>query len=292
MKARKIAPSDREALLTSFKPLFGDWDYLPLVIDDWFSPSSEFLTWVVYDEPSDSLLVAMAQIEEIEPGDWYLRGLRSNPLAKPAQVASAILALKRAIGSELKPRRVDAIRYGTLPDNHQSLRLARLFGFQEHFRQGHAWHSLREGSDTVEKADIESPGNPEGLLDYFNHSLKPVYGYFFTWWDTRRLSVEYLTEAQRQGCLFKASVNRRMVGAVLLWHIPWQKFLVFSVLEGRDDALKALFGAGVRTAHSFGCKAIGLVHPSLNELHRRQALFGLEPSGQDTVQFINQKTGR
>jgi hypothetical protein len=83
----------------------------------------------------------------------------------------------------------------------------------------------------------------------------------------------------------------RIEGAALFWHVPWQKFLVFSLMEGTDEALAALYQAGVESAHRLGCKAIGLVHPFLAELHRRQSLFGLDKHGGDTVQLLLRASG-
>jgi hypothetical protein len=294
MQVRRIAQEDRAALLISFKPLFKDWDYLPLVIDDWLQPSSRFQTWVACAGPAETMLVAMAQVVELEPGDWYLRGLRSNPQARPQQNAWAVLALSRVLRSELRRRKVDTIRYGTLPDYRESLRLARLFGFREHFRLGHAMHRLPAIPDPPVSVKLVSPDNPPELLDHLGRSsgLRPVHGYFFTWWDTRKLRVEHLVEAGRQGLLLTAKANERMVGAGMFWHVPWQGLLVFSVMEGTDEALKALYHGGVVAAHDRGCRSIGLAHPSLSELRRRQALFGLETSGWacDTVQLINHWT--
>jgi hypothetical protein len=55
--------------------------------------------------------------------------------------------------------------------------------------------------------------------------------------------------------------------------------------------LSALYQAGVESARRLGCKAIGLVHPSLAELHRRQRLFGLDERGCDTVQLLLKAPG-
>jgi hypothetical protein len=289
MQVRRIVLEDRAALLTSFKPLFKNWDYLPLVIDDWLQPSSRFHTWVACAGPAETMLVAMAQVVELEAGDWYLRGLRSNPQASPQQNAWAVLALSRVLRSELRHRKVDTIRYGTLSDYRESLRLARLFGFREHFRLGHAQHQLPAIREPFDGVELVHPDNPPELLDYLGRSagLRPVHGYFLTWWDTRKLRVEHLVEAGRQGLLLAAKANKRMVGVGMFWHVPWQGHLVFSVMEGTDEALEALYRAGVVAAHERGCRSIGLVHPSLNELNRRQALFGLETSGCDTVQLIS-----
>jgi hypothetical protein len=278
-------------MLTSFKPLFGDWDYLPRVIDDWLHPSASMLTWLAFGGPAGSTLVAMAQAEELEPGDWYLRGLRSNPQARPHAVAAAMLCLRRAIRDELRDRPVDTVRYGTLEDNRESLRLARLFGFSEHFRLAHWGYPLPQLLATAHPVPDSPATAPSTLLDYFRQRPSLAQGYFFTWWDTRRLKAEHLARALNQGLLRSVTTAGGMGGAALFWHIPWQKLLVFSLMEGTDEALAALYQAGVESAHRLGCKAIGLVHPSIAELHRRQSLFGLNECGGDTVQLILTPSG-
>jgi hypothetical protein len=278
-------------MLTSFKPLFGDWDYLPLVIDEWLRPSASVLTWLAYGGAAGSALVAMTQAQELEPGDWYLRGLRSNPQARPHEVAAAILGLKRAVRDRLRTGPVDTVRYGTLEDNQESLRLARLSGFVEHFRLAHAWHPLPQLHAAAHPAPESAAAAPSEFLDYFRQNPGLAQGYFFTWWDTRRLKAEHLARALNQGLLSAVTTADGMEGAALFWHIPWQEFLVFSLMEGTDEALAALYQAGVASAHRLGCKAIGLVHPSLAELHRRQVLFGLAQSGCDTVALILRTAG-
>jgi len=273
-------------MLTSFKPLFGDWDYLPRVIDDWLQPSASVLTWLAFDGPAGSALVAMAQAKELETGDWYLRGLRSNPQARPDTVAAAILGLSRTIRGELKTRPVDTVRYGTLENNRESLRLARLFGFREHFRLAHWGYPLPQPVAAARPVPESSTTAPSVLLDYFRQGPSLAQGFFFTWWDTRRLKAEHLDGALKQGLLSTVTTADGIEGAALFWHVPWQKFLVFSLMEGTDEALAALYQAGVENAHRLGCKAIGLVHPSLAELHRRQRLFGLDERGSDTVQLV------
>lgn len=276
-------------MLTSFKPLFGDWDYLPLVIDDWLSPSTRELTWVA---ESGSMLIAMGQALELEPGDWYLHGLRSNPKASSFQIGCAILGMKRVIQKELEARGARTLRYGTLPWFQQSLRMGALFGFKEHFRLGHASHRVPEIPHEVEGIKVDVPEDISPLLDYFRESpsIKTVGGYFFTWWDTRQLREKHLAEAGSQDLLFTAMKGPQMVGAAMFWHIPWQKFLVLSIMEGTDPGLKALYEAGVSAARRLECKAIGMVHPSLEEMHRRQELFGLKTSGCETVQLIYRRT--
>jgi hypothetical protein len=291
MTVRRAESGDREAMLTSFKPLFGDWDYLPRVIDDWLQPSASVLTWLAFEGPAGSALVAMAQAEELEPGDWYLRGLRSNPQARPHTVAAAMLGLSRTIRGELKTRPADTVRYGTLEDNRESLLLARLFGFKEHFRLAHWGYPLPQPLAAAHPIPESSATAPSTLFDYFRQRPSLAQGCFFTWWDTRRLKAEHLARALKQGLLSTVTAADGIEGAAFFWHVPWQKFLVFSLLEGTDAALAALYQTGVESARRLGCRSIGLVHPSLAELHRRQSLFGLDEHGSDTVQLVLKLSG-
>ncbi len=288
MKIRKITLTDRDAMLTSFKPLFGDWDYLPLVIDEWIKPSSHMVTYVVDSEDPDLKLIAMGQAYELEPGDWYLRGLRSNPHAHPHQVAIAILSLKNVIKKLLIAKNAKTVRYGTLEYFHESLRFARLVGFNEHFRLAHNCHPIPEIPEGNDDFEIAVPNNPIKLYDYFRQrsTLAPVNRYFFNWWDTRKLKEKHLIQAANRNLLFEAIRKGEMFGAAMVWFVNWQDFLVISIIEGTDEALKALFRKGIEIAHKLGCKSIGMTHPSMKEMNRRQRLFGLSVDGCFTVQLI------
>ncbi len=110
MTVRRATPADREVMLLSFRPLFGDWDYLPQVIDEWLSAANRTVTLLVWAGPDGSRLVAMLQADELAPGDWYMRGLRSNPASRPDEVGCAIVALRRAALREVEGRRADSVR--------------------------------------------------------------------------------------------------------------------------------------------------------------------------------------
>jgi hypothetical protein len=65
--------------------------------------------------------------------------------------------------------------------------------------------------------------------------------------------------------------------------------MVLSVMEGSSETLIALFGKAMEKAEELGCKAFGLVHPSKEEMYRRQALFGLHNHGDYTIQLIRRR---
>ena len=192
MEIRKIVQSDREALLSSFKPMFGDWDYLPLVIDDWLKPSPSLETWVACSGENNGMLIAMAQAHETEPGDWYLGGLRSNPDAAPLQVGTAIRGLMRRMERRLRQAGAQAVRDGTLPSFVESRRLAGLLGFREQFRLGHSHHACPSVPVGDDGPECRVARDADAVVERLSQGavLRSAFGRFFTWWDTRRFTPE------------------------------------------------------------------------------------------------------
>lgn len=289
MRIRKITPRDKQAILTSFEPLFGDWDYLPYVLDDWLNPSPHMRIWVAYGGPSDSVLIATIQAYQLAPGEWYVGALRSNHAASRHDIACAILGFRSVVTEELKDREAQTVRYGTQDTNFRSQRLGALMGFRKHFRLALKWHSLPRIPNAEGPVRLESPGDAAELLDYLrgSPSVRLLDGYVYTWWETRRLGTSVLDEALKKELLVKALLGSRLVGAGLFWHIEWMRFLVLSIMEGTDEVLKTLYRHGISVAHRLGCTAIGMTYPRMEELNRRQRLFGLEVAGEVSMQLIH-----
>jgi hypothetical protein len=257
------------------------------VIDDWLNESPSQETWVACSN-GDEKLVAMAQAYMIEPGDWYLRGLRSNPNSSRHEVAFAIHGLVRGIGNFLRAKNAETVRYGTLENYSESLRLAKMLGFREHFRLAHASHPVSAIPDIQPDVEAGVPADKSGIFECLvgGLSIKPADGYFFTWWDTRRLTRKYITEPSENVIVFKAAEGGEMTGCAICWWIPWQRHLVLAAMEGSDRALKAMFREAMAVAHEKKAKVFGMVHPYMDEMHRRQRLFGLTETGIHTVQLI------
>jgi len=292
MIIRRAGKDDKNAMLTSFKPMFQGWDYLPLVIDDWLEDSSEVLTWLAIDESDNNKLIAMAQAYEIEPGDWYLRGLRSNPLSNSFQNGIAVISLSKRIKREVIARGAIQVRYGTLDYYNESLRLGSILGFREHFRLAHGNYAVKPMIKEIDKQlEVTVPDNPDPIHVYLSQgsSLQPVENYFFTWWDTRKMKISYLADAKSENLLFQVKKDGGLTGAAMFWHVPWQKFLVLSVMEGSDDALIVLFNKAMERVHELECTSFGITHPSMAEMHRREELFGLPIYGCFTIQLIRKK---
>ena len=292
MIIRNATIDDRDMMLKSFKPLFGDWDYLPFVIDDWLGDCGEKITWLACDGPYNEVMVAMTQAYEIETGDWYLRGLRSNPGASYMQNALAVFSLAKVIKTELLSREAVQVRYGTLDYFEESLRLSEILGFEQHFRIAHAHHPMI--SDVLEiptGVKISAPENIDEIYEYFkiSESLAGTQGYFFTWWDTRPFSKAVLEKSAKMELLFEAREMGKLTGAVMLWHVDWQKHLVLSIMEGTTKSLFGLFSKSLEKAREYGSNSFGLSHSSHQEMYHRQTLFGLPNHGSYSVQLIRTK---
>ncbi len=279
---RTAEVSDRDGVLTSFEPMFGDWDYLPLIVDSLLAHSSGSVTMLA----EDGDLVVMTHAYETDPGDWYLRGLRSNPEAGSFRVGIAILACTRAMHAELRARGARRLRYGTLVSFSESLRLSSLLGFSEQFRIWHSHHPI--------PGEVAEPGSQISEVDFSDELLSLFLSgssisdgeYYFTWWDTRRLDASVLKHAADAGLLLEATRDGIRSGAALLHYVDWQDLLVMSLVEGDDRSMRDLYIAAFAKGRSIGCNAVGIVHPSKAEALRRQDMLGLADTGSFTIQLI------
>jgi hypothetical protein len=272
-------------MLTSFAPMFGTWDYLHLVIDFILAPSHRTLTFLAEDED----LLVMVHAYETEPGVWFLRGLRSNPDAGAFRVAIGLIGCCRAMNDELMRRGARRVRFGTLHHFTGSLRLARILGFREEFRLWHAQHRI--SACTAGPRSAGAAADSEELLGYFLRSPSVEGGYYFTWWDTRVLDAAVLRRASGNGLLLEARRNGTLSGAALLHHVGWQDLMVVSIAEGDESAVRDLLLAAIGKAAELGCIRIGLVHPSREEVARRQEMLGLPERGSYTVQLSRPAAG-
>ena len=94
----------------------------------------------------------------------------------------------------------------------------------------------------VEGISVSAPDNAEGLFNYFLESkpVKSMEGYFCTEWDTRQLRIGHLEDALSKGILRTAVMQGEMVGAAMYYKFDWLPSIVHSLVEGTDEALRAL----------------------------------------------------
>lgn len=264
--------------------MFGTFDYLPRIIDSMLDPDSPTLTLLAVE---GDMLVAMSQAREMEPGDWFLRGLRSNSKAGPTLIGAAISALIRDTADYIRRHGARQVRYGTLETFDESRRLGQLLGFEEGFR---IWHTHLGMPDSWPDPGLQVARTEptEDLLDYFRQGSCLAEGYYFTWWYTRRLRLASLREASERGLLLEMNVSGERRGAALFHYVDWSGLFVFCLVEagGDDEALLSLYWAGLNRARKMGANAVGIVHPSRAEALRRQELLGAGHGGAYTVQLV------
>jgi hypothetical protein len=284
MRVRTAVEADRERVLNSFAPMFGTWDYLRLVVDWMLLDTHRSFSLVAEDDE----LVVMLHSYETEPGVWFLRGLRSNPRAGALRIAVGLLGCCRAMYSALRERGARQVRFGTLHYFNGSLRLARILGFREDFRLWHALHRIPDDMDGPGEA-TDADASDEFLSSLLSSdSVRD--GYYFTWWDTRVLDRSVLERASKQNLLLETRRDGERSGAALLHHVPWQRLMALSVLEGDDGSLTELYRTACTRALDLGCSRVGLVHPDRGEVHRRQGMFGFPEKGSYTIQ-LSRRTG-
>ena len=204
----------------------------------------------------------------------------------------AVFLLAQAIRDELLELDAEHVRYGTLETFMESRKLAEILGFKEHFRLAHAHHQPVPDPIILDKhIEISVPDDLQSVYGYLVDCdiVKPVNGYFFTWWDTRRFLFEYVVKAHQDDLIFVAEKDNRIDGAALFWYVPWQKFLVLSILDGSEDAIKALFNKAIDKLKQLGCNAFGIVCPTMEEMHQLQKLLNLPLHGSYTIQFLREK---
>lgn len=289
MLVRKATPDDKGAIIKSFRQLYADWDYLPIAIDCWLNEDCNHITWLACDDKDNNLLVAMTQAYEIEPGDWYLRCLRSNPSASYFQNANAVMSIADAIEKDVRSQNAKQVRYGTIDYFEESLRLSEILKFREFFRIAHAYHDIpespREVSDNI---NVTVPDDIDEIHNFIleTETLKKSHGYFFTWWDTRKLRKHHVEDAKRNNLLFEVRDGNRIDGLMMMYQVPWQKHVVLPVMEGSYESLIALFNKAVKRTQELEYDSIGLIHVSHDELYHRQNLLGLKQHGTYSVQLI------
>ena len=133
-KIRRINKSDRKDILEISRHIWEGHDYLPSVIDGWFSDPQSYTCGVeVHNQ-----LVALANFRVIEGGrTGWMEGLRVHPDYRKRGYACALTEhlLMKVLESP-----VQRLRYTTSTENEASLKLAEKFGFKRLAEMGVFWH--------------------------------------------------------------------------------------------------------------------------------------------------------
>jgi len=290
MKIRAIEKADKEKILQAFKPILQGWDYLPDIIDSWFADTTKLVTQVACAE--DDEFVAMIQIEEFAPKRWFSRGLRANPRADRMLVGKAIVRLIAELEKIMHQRNAISVSYRTLETFKESINLAGKNGFHDKMRFAHKWHDL-DGLQVSNHAEFEDFTLDFDISDFVeflrkNQTFQDVQEHFFTWHEIRVLNLEDVQKAKERRLAFVQKSQDEITSVALFYHVPEIKYLFLSIIEGDNEFIRKAFNFGVQKARELHCVKVGMIHPNVEELSRRQKILGLEKGHVHSILFHKQ----
>jgi GNAT superfamily N-acetyltransferase len=115
-------PSDRAALEKIAAQVWGGDDYLPRVLDDWFSdPYDGFYVATWHDR-----VIGVMKVTRFDEAEWWLEGLRVDPVFQ-GQGLSRIL--HHFAVNQVRQRGHGVVRFSTSSDNDAVIKLAAETGF-------------------------------------------------------------------------------------------------------------------------------------------------------------------
>lgn len=123
VQIRSAEESDREAMLMIAEGTWDGRDYLPHVLDEWFSDESGVFCVMTYQNE----VVALGKLSKLDEGEWWLEGLRVSPSMRGRGAARIMhhymVSQARQIGDGV-------VRFSTASANQAVAKLAAETGFQ------------------------------------------------------------------------------------------------------------------------------------------------------------------
>lgn len=136
---RPAQPADREAVLSFCAHIWGGYDYLPKVWDEWLSdPRGIFLTALL-----DGIPVAVARACFPSPDEAWLEGMRVDPRYQGAGIAREVTT---ALVEAVERRGARAVRLLTMSYNLPIHRICERLGLRLALRLRHRWRPLEIGA--------------------------------------------------------------------------------------------------------------------------------------------------
>lgn len=136
---RPAQASDRDAVLAFCARIWGGYDYLPKVWDEWLAdPQGLFLTALLDGRP-----VAVARACFPSPDEAWLEGMRVDPRHRGAGIAREVTT---ALVEAVEKRGARAVRLLTMSDNLPIHRIGERLGFRLVLRLRHRWRPLEIGA--------------------------------------------------------------------------------------------------------------------------------------------------
>lgn len=240
---RPAVPADRAALGRALSRIWGGYDYIPRLFDDWVRDGGFFVARL------GRRIVGCGKVTELGPGELWLEGLRVDPRLHGRGLGAEV---SRQVIYAALDRRPRSLRFATADRNHASLSIAR----HQPFCRLAALRAYA-GSPPPSAAGPE-PVIPDigEALDFLTGSeeLHLTHGLLRNGWVFRRLDRRYLAELVRSGTAHNGPLVRGVRRAGRL-----DGLLVLHTVPREDPGLDVSFLGGSARAQAVLCGYIGRV---------------------------------
>jgi GNAT superfamily N-acetyltransferase len=223
---RRARPSDKRAVLSAVRTLWGGQDRIPDVFDTWVTHR----TGPFFVAESAGRVVGMGKLTVVSATEAWLEGGRVAPRWRRKGIASALIAHRIAYASE---RGFRVLRFSTASDNTPIHRAARHFGFVRIARLSRYEAPATSGTPPVRATRAQQ----RVVLRRVEGLVQQGHG-----WEWREITARDVRSAIARG---RAFVAGRRIGAAAILGEPYDGSLMVAAIGGRGRAL-ALLLVGLR----------------------------------------------
>ncbi|MGB9694638.1 MAG: GNAT family N-acetyltransferase [Caldisericaceae bacterium] len=121
---RRVTASDKASILEISSKIWGGDDYVPFVFDEWLKDPKGFFACAEYD----GKISGFDRCVEVNPGYFWLEGLRADPKLQGHGVGEALTSFFIDLGIE---RKAHTLALSTYVDNKASIHIIEKNGFEK-----------------------------------------------------------------------------------------------------------------------------------------------------------------
>lgn len=264
---RPVTMADHPAITRISSRIWDGHDYVPMFFERWVAEGG-FWAGVMRER-----VVGYGKATELAPGEWWLEGLRVDPVCGSRGVGKE---LSRQVLHRTLEERPVSLRLATADVNHESVHIIeKVMGFKPYVQY---------------RFFLDSPKKPQpgpGLVappvteafDFLERSaeLAASRGLLASTWLFRDLNRRYVAELKRGGYLFGYRTAGRLAGLMVLKpHRYRGNDLDISFVAGTGRALVAFRSFLLRVSHECGTRNLSGMAAS-EEMASALEFLGMKP---------------
>jgi ribosomal protein S18 acetylase RimI-like enzyme len=218
---RRARPSDKRAVLSAVRTLWGGQDRIPDVFDTWVTHR----TGPFFVAESAGRVVGMGKVTVVSSTEAWLEGGRVAPRWRRRGIATALIAHRIAYASE---RGFRVLRFSTASDNTPIHRAARRFGFVRIGKLSRYEAPATSGTPPARATRAQQ----RAVLRRVGGLVQQGHG-----WEWREITARDVRSAVTRG---RAFVAGRRIGAAAILGEPYDGSLMVAAIGGRGRPLAEL----------------------------------------------------